>query len=67
MRQAGILAQDVLSFAGRELNEGLLPIALDRMVRDKIIEAGAYPSPLGYHGFPFSCCISGKKDFYPGP
>jgi hypothetical protein len=23
-----------------------------------IIEAGAYPSPLGYHGFPKSICTS---------
>lgn len=31
---------------------------IDKAVHDMIIEAGAYPSPLGYGGFPKSVCTS---------
>lgn len=31
---------------------------IDKAVHNMIIEAGAYPSPLGYGGFPKSVCTS---------
>ncbi|KAG2259830.1 hypothetical protein Bca52824_079124 [Brassica carinata] len=31
---------------------------IDKAVHDMIVEAGAYPSPLGYGGFPKSVCTS---------
>lgn len=31
---------------------------IDRAVHQMIIDAGAYPSPLGYGGFPKSVCTS---------
>lgn len=31
---------------------------IDKAVHQMIIEAGAYPSPLGYGGFPKSVCTS---------
>ena len=31
---------------------------IDAAVHNMIIEAGAYPSPLGYRGFPKSICTS---------
>jgi methionine aminopeptidase len=31
---------------------------IDRAVHHMIVEAGAYPSPLGYGGFPKSICTS---------
>ena len=31
---------------------------IDRAVHQMIVDAGAYPSPLGYGGFPKSVCTS---------
>lgn len=31
---------------------------IDKAVHNMIIDAGAYPSPLGYGGFPKSVCTS---------
>lgn len=31
---------------------------IDKAVHEMIIDAGAYPSPLGYGGFPKSVCTS---------
>jgi methionyl aminopeptidase len=31
---------------------------LDAIIHDFIISSGAYPSPLGYAGFPKACCTS---------
>lgn len=31
---------------------------IDKAVHQMIIDAGAYPSPLGYGGFPKSVCTS---------
>ncbi|HKA03898.1 MAG TPA: type I methionyl aminopeptidase, partial [Acidimicrobiales bacterium] len=31
---------------------------IDRVVHEFLVEHGAYPSTLGYRGFPKSCCVS---------
>lgn len=31
---------------------------IDRIVHDATMEAGAYPAPYNYHGFPKSVCTS---------
>ena len=37
---------------------GVTAAALDDLLRDATLEAGAYPSPLNYRGFPRSVCSS---------
>lgn len=39
---------------------------IDKAVHEMIIDAGAYPSPLGYGGFPKSICTSVNECMYHG-
>lgn len=42
----------------RWLQPGVTTDEIDKAVHQMIIDAGAYPSPLGYGGFPKSVCTS---------
>jgi hypothetical protein len=42
----------------RRLQPGVTTDEIDKAVHQMIIDAGAYPSPLGYGGFPKSVCTS---------
>ena len=37
---------------------GVTTEEIDKIIHDYIVNAGAYPSPLNYYGFPRSCCTS---------
>ncbi|EFJ17369.1 hypothetical protein SELMODRAFT_154620 [Selaginella moellendorffii] len=58
MRAAGELAARVRDFAGSLIKPGVTTDEIDKAVHKMIVEAGAYPSPLGYGGFPKSVCTS---------
>ncbi|XP_022896398.1 methionine aminopeptidase 1D, chloroplastic/mitochondrial isoform X1 [Olea europaea var. sylvestris] len=58
MRASGKLAAQVLQFAGTLVKPGITTDEIDRAVHQMIVENGAYPSPLGYGGFPKSVCTS---------
>ncbi|XP_039069452.1 methionine aminopeptidase 1B, chloroplastic-like [Hibiscus syriacus] len=58
MRAAGELAARVLNYAGKLVRPSVTTDEIDKAVHQMIIEAGAYPSPLGYGGFPKSVCTS---------
>jgi methionyl aminopeptidase len=58
MRAAGALAARVLDYAGTLVKPGVSTDEIDRAVHEMIINAGAYPSPLTYGGFPKSVCTS---------
>ncbi|XP_072950874.1 methionine aminopeptidase 1B, chloroplastic-like [Typha angustifolia] len=58
MRAASELAARVLDFAGTLVRPSVTTNEIDKAVHKMIIEAGAYPSPLGYGGFPKSVCTS---------
>ncbi|KAL7611170.1 hypothetical protein Lser_V15G12770 [Lactuca serriola] len=58
MRAAGNLAARVLQYAGTLVKPGITTDAIDEEVHKMIIDNGAYPSPLGYGGFPKSVCTS---------
>lgn len=58
MRASGKLAAQVRDFAGTLVKPGVTTDEIDRAVHQMIIDAGAYPSPLGYGGFPKSVCTS---------
>lgn len=58
MRVAGRLASDAMYEAGRAVAPGVTTDALDALVHEYLCDHGAYPSTLGYRGFPKSCCTS---------
>jgi methionyl aminopeptidase len=58
MRAVGQLAAQALALAGSMAVPGTTTDAIDAAVHAFLIERGAYPSPLHYHGFPKSTCTS---------
>ncbi len=58
MRVAGRIAAGALAEAGKAVAPGVTTDELDRIAHEYMIDNGAYPSTLGYKGFPKSCCTS---------
>ncbi|HKR50253.1 MAG TPA: type I methionyl aminopeptidase [Pseudonocardiaceae bacterium] len=58
MRVAGKIAAQALAEGGRAVVPGVTTDDVDRVVHEFLIDHGAYPSTLGYKGFPKSCCTS---------
>ena len=58
MRRAGRLAAEILDALAGEVRPGVSTEALDTIVREMTLDAGAVPATLGYRGYTHSCCIS---------
>jgi methionyl aminopeptidase len=58
MRVAGRLAAQATQLAGEHCKPGVTTDDIDRVVHEFLCDHGAYPSTLGYKGFPKSCCTS---------
>ncbi|QNK80101.1 type I methionyl aminopeptidase [Nakamurella sp. PAMC28650] len=58
MRLASRLAARAMGEAGRAVVPGVTTDTLDKIVHEYLCDHGAYPSTLGYRGFPKSCCTS---------
>jgi len=58
MRVAGRLAAQALAAAGEAVKPGVTTDALDAIGHEFLLDHGAYPSTLGYRGFPKSLCTS---------
>ena len=58
MRIAGQIAADALVEIGRNVRPGISTDELDRIGHEFLIDHGAYPSTLGYRGYPKSLCSS---------
>jgi methionyl aminopeptidase len=58
MRAAGQLVGQVLQELRKMVEPGISTIAIDRAAEKMIRDAGALPTFKGYHGFPYSICIS---------
>nr|XP_055164135.1 methionine aminopeptidase 1D, mitochondrial isoform X1 [Nyctereutes procyonoides] len=58
LHQACQLARHVLLLAGKSLKVDMTTEEIDALVHQEIIRHDAYPSPLGYGGFPKSVCTS---------
>jgi len=58
MRASCALAREALEVGGRCVGAGVTTEAIDEAVHNFIIARGAYPSPLGYMGFPKAVCTS---------
>jgi methionyl aminopeptidase len=58
MRVAGRIAAKALEEVGRHVEPGVSTDELDRIGHEFLLDHGAYPSTLGYRGFPKSLCTS---------
>ena len=58
MRVAGRIAGQALAEVGRHVAPGVTTDELDRIGHEFLVDHGAYPSTLGYKGFPKSLCTS---------
>jgi len=58
MRIAGKLAAQATVLAGEHCKPGVTTDEIDRVVHEFLCDHGAYPSTLGYRGYPKSCCTS---------
>jgi methionyl aminopeptidase len=58
MRVAGRIAAQAMHTAAAAIAPGVTTDELDRVAHEFLIDHGAYPSTLGYRGFPKSCCTS---------
>ena len=58
MRVAGRLAAQALAEVGKHVAPGVSTDELDQVGHDFLLDHGAYPSTLGYRGFPKSLCTS---------
>ncbi|MEU8249531.1 type I methionyl aminopeptidase [Nonomuraea sp. NPDC048916] len=58
MRVAGRIAAQALEEVGKHVQPGVTTDELDRIGHEFLIGHGAYPSTLGYKGYPKSLCTS---------
>jgi methionyl aminopeptidase len=58
MRVAGKIAANALSEVGKAVAPGITTEELDRVGHEYLCDHGAYPSTLGYRGYPRSLCAS---------
>ena len=58
MRVAGRIAAQALQAVGDSVKPGVTTDELDRVGHEFLLDQGAYPSTLGYKGFPKSLCTS---------
>ena len=58
MRVAGKIAAQALEEVGRNVRPGVTTDDLDQVGHDFLVAHGAYPSTLGYRGYPKSLCTS---------
>ncbi|MEO3789736.1 type I methionyl aminopeptidase [Nonomuraea sp. B10E15] len=58
MRVAGRIAAQALEEVGNNVRPGVTTDELDRIGHEFLIDHGAYPSTLGYKGYPKSLCTS---------
>lgn len=58
MRRAGRLAAQTLATVGAAVAPGVTTDELDRIGHEFMCDHGAYPSTLGYRGYPKSLCTS---------
>lgn len=58
MREASTIAANALKVAGAAVKPGVTTDSIDAIAHEYMLDHGAYPSTLGYMGYPKSCCIS---------
>lgn len=58
IRRAGRISSQALDLIGTVLKPGMTTDEIDRIGHEFVLDHGAYPSTLGYRGYPKSLCTS---------
>lgn len=58
LRKSAVITKGILDEVGSLIKVGTTTDEIDQFVHDYTISRGGRPAPLGYHGFPKSCCTS---------
>lgn len=58
MREPCRIVKETLDFVGKHIRAGMTTKEVNDMVHNYIVSCGAYPSELGYCGYPASACVS---------
>ena len=58
MRESCRIVKETLEFVGKNIRAGMTTKEVDELVYRYITSQGAYPSSLGYCGYPASSCVS---------
>lgn len=58
MRESCRIVKETLDFVGSKICAGMTTKEVDELVYKYITSCGAYPSELGYEGYPASSCVS---------
>lgn len=58
LRISNQLVSDTIAMLASEVKTGISTLHLDKLAYDYICSFDAKPAFKGYHGFPYSCCIS---------
>ena len=58
IRRSGRIAAQAIERVGKAIRPGVTTEELDRIAHEFLVAQDAYPSTLGYRGFPKSCCTS---------
>ncbi len=58
MRESCRIVKETLDFVGKNIRAGMTTKEVDELVYKYIVSCGAYPSELGYEGYPASSCVS---------
>ena len=58
MRESCRIVKETLDFVGKNIRAGMTTKQVDELVYRYITSCGAYPSELGYEGYPASSCVS---------
>ena len=58
IRESCRIVKETLDFVGKKIHAGMTTKEVDELVYKYITSCGAYPSELGYEGYPASSCVS---------
>ena len=58
MRESALLVSEALAVVAAKIKPGITTMQLDKIAEEFIKDNKATASFKGYHGFPFTCCIS---------
>lgn len=58
IKKSAAINTGVLDYVSEKIHAGMSTAEIDQLVYDYTIAHGAIPAPLGYEGFPKSCCTS---------
>src|SRR5262245_48759192 len=58
IRESGRIAADAVRLVGDAIRAGITTDELDAIAHEHLISQDAYPSTLGYRGYPKSSCTS---------